>query len=58
MVEKRGERLWDDVAVWLRSGREKETDVEDGADVQKGSSLEKMVGGNGSANSQHTSTRI
>lgn len=50
--------LWDDVAVWLRSGREKETDVEGGADVQKGSSLEKMVGGNGSANSQHTSTRI
>jgi hypothetical protein len=58
MVEKRGERLWDDVAVWLTSGREKKTDVEDREEVQKGSSLEKMVGGNGSANSQHTSTRI
>jgi hypothetical protein len=58
MVEKRGERLRDDVAVWLRSGREKETDMEDGKGVHKGSSLEEMVGGNGSENVQHTRTRV
>ena len=58
MEEKRGERLWDDVAVWLTSGREKETDVEDGENVQEGSSLEEAVGGNGSASSQNTRTQI
>jgi hypothetical protein len=58
MVGKRGERLWDDVVVWLRSGREKKTDMEDGKSVHRGSSLEEMVGGNGSENAQHTRTRV
>lgn len=56
MGEKRGESLWDDVAAWLRSGREKETDVEDAKDVQRSSSLEGMTGGNGNENTQHTET--
>lgn len=65
MVEKREERLWDDLAMWLRSGREKATDVEEGK-VREDSISEYLISSiraengsvNGSNDAWHRTTRV